>query len=127
MYLREYRKRNPEKAKEKKQRWHEAHPGRRSFQHWKGMLKKNFGLTVEEYQVIQNTQNNLCLICGNPETKTSKDGNIFRLSIDHCHLCSVIRGLLCQRCNALLGFVEEDIEVLERAILFIKEHNKECQ
>jgi hypothetical protein len=87
-----------------------------------------FNLTIEEWETIDRFQNSLCAIC---QTR-QKSGK--RLSTDHCHDTGLIRGLLCNHCNHLLGKIENAIkrhparppidtywtgEILERLIEFI--------
>lgn len=83
-----------------------------------------FGITPEEIKTMIDKQNNLCAICGLPETRKSSLGNeIKNLSIDHNHETGQIRELLCNHCNALLGFSRENIDILEKTIAYIKKHN----
>lgn len=51
-----------------------------------------------------------CLICG------SKDN----LAIDHHHETKLVRGILCKKCNAGLGFFGENISVLKSAIHYLQ-------
>lgn len=48
-----------------------------------------------------------CDICG--QTLESR-----LMAIDHCHTAGVTRGLLCRRCNTILGQVQDDPELLRR-------------
>src|SRR5271156_5229416 len=73
-------------------------------------MKKDYGITLEEYDKMLKDQNNLCLICENPETSINPyNKKIVRLSIDHCHKTGKIRGLLCGNCNRLIGLAKEDV------------------
>lgn len=81
-----------------------------------------YGLNVDSYMEMFNSQNGVCLICKKPE----KNGR--RLSVDHDHSCcngahscgKCIRGLLCSRCNKTLGMVEDNIEYLNAMIKYLK-------
>jgi Recombination endonuclease VII len=54
-----------------------------------------------------------CDICGRTPRRM--------LDRDHCHVTGKFRGLLCNRCNTLLGKVDEDIDKLrDKAELFNK-------
>lgn len=82
----------------------------RKYTCWKYELKK-YGLTPESYLNILNKQNNGCAICKSKDSKRNKvDGFI----VDHNHRTGKVRGLLCDKCNKLLGAVNDDIEVLRR-------------
>jgi len=62
---------------------------------------------------LEESQNNLCAICGSPPPKGR------RLHLDHCHETGQVRGLLCHHCNVALGFVKDDISILESAIEYL--------
>lgn len=64
-------------------------------------LKKNYGITIEEYNKLYLDQQGKCKICGIPQNLLIK-----HLSIDHDHNTGVIRGLLCSNCNSHLGWYE---------------------
>jgi len=81
-------------------------------------LKLRFGMTVEQYDEIFETQNGVCAICGQPEIVKNRYGWA-RLSVDHDHKTGEIRGLLCQKCNSALGFVNENIPVLQSMINYL--------
>jgi hypothetical protein len=76
-------------------------------------LKHEFGITVEEYNNLFESQNGCCAICNDPPT-----GNR-NLAVDHCHSNGNIRGLLCFRCNATLGKFNDDIELFQKAINYL--------
>lgn len=86
-----------------------------------GNLKK-YGLTRDDYVDLEKSQNGLCKICGEKE-KYNK-----RLSIDHDHTCcsgptscgKCVRGLLCSRCNKVLGQINDDINILNKMIGYLK-------
>lgn len=62
---------------------------------------KLYNLTITEWDIIDAFQNHVCAICKRP----NKSG--MRLSTDHSHITGIIRGLLCQRCNRILGKIED--------------------
>lgn len=61
----------------------------------------NYKLTVEQYDTILAYQNGVCYACHCPEPVKGR-----RLSVDHCHATGLVRGLLCSRCNPVLGKLE---------------------
>jgi hypothetical protein len=63
-------------------------------------LLDNYKLTPEKWEKINSHQSGVCPICGN----ASPGGK--RLDTDHNHEDGLIRGLLCSRCNPLLGKIE---------------------
>jgi hypothetical protein len=52
-------------------------------------------------------QRGRCLVCGNEPKKG-------RLHVDHCHATGRVRGLLCNRCNRNLGWVEKHLPAIRR-------------
>jgi hypothetical protein len=117
--------------------WKAAHPdwreiekrqrGKQQHSRFKTRLKSNFDMTFEEYEVKAAKQGNKCAICGRVETATSVTGAVKALAVDHCHLTKTNRGLLCQQCNLLLGNCGDSVEILEKAIAYLKwwaEHGK---
>jgi|HubBroStandDraft_1064217.scaffolds.fasta_scaffold00305_35 hypothetical protein len=86
---------------------------------------KSYNLTVEQYKDMIEKQNNKCAICGNEETRRSRtSGKIVTLSVDHCHDSNKVRSLLCHSCNVGLGAFKDSIELLDKAIEYLKKHNK---
>ena len=74
-----------------------------------------YGLTALEFYVLLEEQNQVCKICGQGETNRQKK----RLSVDHDHKTNIVRGLLCHRCNTVLGMAEESKELLNKMIDYI--------
>lgn len=69
-------------------------------------LKFKYGLTPEDYIALEGAQDGLCAVCREPERRRNADGSPQPLSVDHDHATGVVRGLLCARCNAVLGWIE---------------------
>ena len=83
-----------------------AYKARRARIQRKVDLKRRFNLTHDDYLAMQEAQNGVCAICGNPETMHNQYG-IVPLAIDHDHKTGEVRGLLCSRCNRYLSIVED--------------------
>lgn len=79
-------------------------------------------MTVVDYEFMLKSQNGVCAICGQSETK--KTGNkIDLLSVDHQHTTSKIRGLLCSKCNVGLGNFRDDPKLLRKATEYLEKIN----
>ena len=79
-------------------------------------------LTHEIYEKMFKEQDHKCKICNKPETRAGRvPGTIARMTVDHCHETNRVRGLLCARCNAMIGFANDDIDILESAIIYLQE------
>ena len=46
--------------------------------------------------------------------------NGFGMHLDHCHVTGKFRGWLCNRCNRGLGYFDDCIEGLERALAYLR-------
>ncbi len=66
---------------------------------WAKNIWQNFRLTVEMWFQIFEFQHRVCCVCGRAPVDR-------RLSTDHNHRTGLVRGLLCQRCNRILGKIE---------------------
>ena len=84
------------------------------------MLRRNYGLTPEAYDAMVKAQSNQCLICHS----LGEDVRNGRLVVDHCHATGVVRGLLCPKCNLLLGHADDTIERLEQAIIYLRDRGE---
>lgn len=82
-------------------------------------LQKKFGLSAEQYEAMHNEQNGLCAICLRPERST-RNGVLRKLCVDHCHKTNKIRGLLCKDCNTAIGLLEENVEAFHRAAEYVR-------
>lgn len=57
----------------------------------------------------------VCEICGREETAdTAKRGRKNKLTVDHNHNSKHFRGLLCQSCNRMLGWYENQYKNIEQ-------------
>lgn len=95
-YQRFYRERN-------RQRLRRAHRERH--------LKKQYGLSLLEYEALATQQDGVCAICREPEASG--------LHIDHDHASGQVRGLLCGRCNKALGLLDDDPLKFRAAELYL--------
>ena len=85
------------------------------------ILKHEYGITLEEYNVILKKQNNVCAICQSEEILIDKrTGKAKRLAVDHCHKTDAIRGLLCWSCNTAIGKLRDDPQIIERAAKYVR-------
>lgn len=128
-YLKEYRLKNKEllKAKNKKYRldnkdkiakYKVLRYKRNKNSDEDTRLKRIYNISLEEYNIMLEKQNNCCAICGkNSISLTSK------LAVDHNHSTSETRGLLCINCNTALGGFKDDITIIEKALNYLKYYN----
>lgn len=72
-------------------------------------IKSKYGLTRIEFELMLVSQDSKCAIC---KSKTE-------LVVDHDHTTGKVRGLLCRRCNFVLGILEDE-EFIEAANRYLE-------
>lgn len=77
-----------------------------------------YGVTIDFYNQLLDSQEGLCAICHRPERALRANGEVRKLSIDHDHNSGVIRGLLCYHCNQGLGHFEDNAQFLRAAAIY---------
>lgn len=95
---REWRKQNPEKARASQR-------------------LRRFGITDEKFQELLSRQGGVCAICGAEFLDSPY--------IDHNHDTGEVRGLLCMKCNVLIGLAGEEPSVLHQAANYIENGGSE--
>ena len=110
-----YRKVNRKKKIEQSRKRYKADPEK-----FRGYgLKKNFNMSLEDYNKLWTSQNGLCAVCDQPETAVWR-GIIKHLAVDHDHKTGKIRGLLCMKCNQALGHANDDVEILLNMVEYLQ-------
>jgi len=84
----------------------------------KNLLKRR-NLSSEEYSNLLIKQNEACAICGSSVGHQTNRGKKASLAIDHDHSTGAVRGLLCNKCNRALGYFQDDVDIMRRAISYL--------
>lgn len=87
--------------------------------HQRNWLRKNYKMTLEEYQDLFDSQNGKCAICGSEGFKIVRNQRQ-DIVIDHCHTTGKVRGLLCHNCNRALGLFKDNSETISNAIRYLE-------
>jgi hypothetical protein len=87
-------------------------------------LKYKFGITLQDFDRMVESQGNLCAICGGENVQIR--GRTVALAVDHNHKTGKVRGLLCNGCNTSLGRFK-DIPMLKKAIKYLEETDGNIQ
>jgi hypothetical protein len=109
---RRYKFDNRDKIRARNKRWYVNNTAKYKATIARRRLKRRYGITPEDRAAMAIAQKNRCAICGDEFTDTP--------CLDHDHLTGKLRGLLCRGCNVVLGFINDDIAVLEAAINYLK-------
>jgi hypothetical protein len=102
--------------------WQKKNPKRVFDNQRKRLLKKKFGMSVEDYEKMLREQGGVCRICGRPET-VKIYGSVLPLAVDHDHNTGKVRGLLCVACNHGIGKFQDDAARLRAAADYLDEAN----
>ncbi len=133
-----YRERHPDRVAASQKRFYAAHPKARrvynerwaskSPDKWFAARLRGAGITLAQYEAMEDAQGGVCAICRQPETLTNpKSGGRQRLRIDHDHACCTtrpwcgrcVRGLLCHRCNSAIGLLGDDPVLVRSALTYL--------
>ena len=100
-----------------KTRWASRSPRKRLEQH----LKYKYGITHGEFCAAWEEQGGKCSICSTelPDLMTY-DNRRRGYAIDHNHETGKFRGILCLKCNSLLGMAKDSARILAKAIGYLE-------
>ena len=113
--LKEWRNKNPERYRELSRK----HSGTDKCRNTE--LIRKYGITLAQYNKMLIEQRYVCKIC-------HKKNNInHTLYVDHHHESGVVRGLLCQKCNLIIGMCDEKPEILLKIVEFMISKDKEIE
>jgi hypothetical protein len=76
-------------------------------------LRSKYGLSPEKFEEILKQQGYCCAICREPFTCTR-----YR-HVDHCHDTKIVRGILCNRCNAGIGYFRNSPQIALEAAHYL--------
>lgn len=113
VFLRDYRNRAGEKYRESCRRYLSKSKAQRRI----ARIKRRYGISFVEYDALLTSQAGGCAIC----LTTTPGGRWATLGIDHCHRTGIVRGLLCNRCNEMLGRYNDDHNLFQRAADYLWE------
>jgi len=101
---------NPKKRNARATRWRREHP-----ENVKGFwLRTDYNISMNDYKEMVTKQSNCCAIC---------DQLMEKPNVDHCHKSNKTRELLCRNCNLILGFADDNPQILANAIKYLNKHN----
>jgi hypothetical protein len=79
-------------------------------------LKRRWNMTEVEFS---SRFSDNCAICG-----VHQDNLKVRLNIDHDHDTGKIRDVICNSCNREIGYLKDGIEIVERALTYLRKHKQ---
>lgn len=81
-------------------------------------LRYAYNITLDKYNTLFAEQLGCCAICGIHQSKLTKS-----LGVDHNHTTGRVRGLLCTKCNTGIGHLNENIDILNKSIDYLRLHD----
>lgn len=120
---RDYQSRDEVRERKNAARRVATNPARREVNR-RDLLKRAYGLTVEQFDAMLAAQNGVCVLCGeapNPDGVRAAS----RLHVDHDHETGRVRALLCNHCNRGIGAFRDDPDLMQRASLYVWKHRQQ--
>lgn len=104
--------------------YEKRHPQRTREGHRRASLLSKYGLTLEKFDSMWETQKGCCDICETPLSNAFKGGATNNAhntaNVDHCHTSGSVRGILCAVCNKGLGLFKDNPPMLRRAANYLE-------
>ncbi len=79
-------------------------------------LLANYGINLAEFEEMNEAQGGACKICSKTTTKV--------LRVDHNRKTHVVRELLCNPCNLMIGLAQESPETLRSGAEYLEKHSR---
>jgi len=76
-------------------------------------LRRKYGLSLSQFEAMLLAQGGKCAICKEPFKS--------RPNVDHQHDTALVRGLLCSRCNTMIGSIERSPLILDSMLGYLKD------
>lgn len=101
--------------------WQQANPERYIEQ---GKMKvkdellvkaRRYNIHPEDLSELRKNSSGVCDIC--------KREPLRWLVVDHCHETNKVRGILCEPCNQALGILDDDVDRLRAAVLYLQKES----
>ena len=115
-----------EYKREKAKAWRLANPDRvsayRKENRFKSYLQESsrkYGIAPGWFGEQMKVQAGACATCQKPFDWSDKQT---KPHIDHCHESKKVRGILCNRCNTVLGLVDDRSALLASLAEYLKCH-----
>lgn len=106
---------NKERSKEANKQWKLKNVEYTKQYMRKYSILKRYGMTWKQYSKLLEDQKQCCAICS-----VSQESLSYKFHVDHNHVTGKIRGLLCSKCNVALGQLNEDINLFNKAINYLR-------
>lgn len=80
-------------------------------------LNYKYGLILNDWNELFEKQQGCCAICGTHQSELER-----KLFVDHDHTTGKLRGLLCSKCNTALGYLQENINIINSLLGYVQKY-----
>lgn len=105
---------NKARVKQLKRNWYDANKETSYASSRRSAMMRLYGITPEQAEDMLKEQGGVCKIC------QCDDPGGKGWCVDHCHVTSIVRGILCSNCNLMLGYARDRKEVLAAAAKYLE-------
>ena len=105
-----------------KKAWSKNNPEKAYSSMRQNNLKTKYKVDLDWYEKQFKKQDFKCAICETKENIVVGSKNALNFAVDHDHETGKVRGLLCNQCNRALGMFKDNLDVLKKAISYLKKH-----
>lgn len=116
--------RNRERAKQKYRDWREenidkvrAYRKQNRAKHYRQEVMRKYGVDEGWFDAQLKKQGNRCECCNRKFAWGDKQKTPH---VDHCHESGKVRGILCNRCNFVLGLSNDDQDLLSTLAEYLR-------
>lgn len=81
-------------------------------------LQRRYGISVEDWDALFSSQGDVCAICGTDAPCNPG------WCLDHDHDSGKIRGILCPKCNFMLGYSADNVDNLMAGWFYLMKHQE---
>jgi hypothetical protein len=121
VHQRNFQSRNRDRVRTKDIKRYADDPSRNRVSCWK---RDGIKLDWADYQAMLQLQKYECAICEKTIVEKAKDGPLVAC-VDHEHSSGRVRGLLCRKCNLMLGYAGDSADVLAKGIVYLRKANRQ--
>jgi len=98
---------------------HWSKKGKKTVRQKFQQIKWKYGIDKDEWYWMLKEQDYQCKICKKEMSVENPPGR--DICVEHDHKTDRVRGLLCKKCNLLIGLAQENVSILNSAIVYVKE------
>jgi hypothetical protein len=108
----EWRARHPEKMQAYRRAWYAKNKDEVNTKAELAYFLRTYGITPADRDRMIEAQDFKCAVCSTDFTTTPH--------VDHCHATGAVRGMLCARCNHMLGHAKDDPQTLRLGAVYLE-------